>query len=231
MGWPSTSAATLKGPPGRRVHSEPHTASRNGVLKRPALVPTYATCLAFFGRTRMLIPNLGARGPTASGVALDPLLAERRSHRARFRTCGLRDVEPEPGCAVESTSSADQHWGAVLHVLSPDRFGSPARRHAQTAFWELRVNPSQHECATSKLVLRGSPFGSWVMREQSFMSFLTRRVARRLGPIGVALTVYDIWNRLPEREQQRLIALARAHGSGSFKLLKRQSAKIQRQLA
>jgi dissimilatory sulfite reductase (desulfoviridin) alpha/beta subunit len=63
------------------------------------------------------------------------------------------------------------------------------------------------------------------------MSFLTRRVARRLGPIGVALTIYDIWSRLPEREQEHLIALARKHGVRSFKVIKRHSAKIQRRFA
>jgi hypothetical protein len=63
------------------------------------------------------------------------------------------------------------------------------------------------------------------------MSFLTRHVARRLGPIGVTLTLYEIWSRLPKREQERLIALAREHGKRSFKVIKRQSAKIQRQFA
>ena len=63
------------------------------------------------------------------------------------------------------------------------------------------------------------------------MSFLRRRVARRFGPIGVALTAYDIWSRLPERDQQRLIALVREHGARSFELVKRQSAKLQRRFA
>ena len=63
------------------------------------------------------------------------------------------------------------------------------------------------------------------------MSFLTRRVAGGFGPIGVALTVYDIWRRLPQREQQRMLALARVSGTRSFELLKRQSAELQRRFA
>jgi hypothetical protein len=63
------------------------------------------------------------------------------------------------------------------------------------------------------------------------MSFLTRRVARRLGPIGVALTLYDVWNRLPQKEQEHLLALGREHGMQSFKLIKQQAVKIQRRFA
>lgn len=59
------------------------------------------------------------------------------------------------------------------------------------------------------------------------MSFLTRRVARRLGPLGVALTIYDVWTRLPKKDRERLIALARKHGTRSLDIVKRQSANVQ----
>ena len=63
------------------------------------------------------------------------------------------------------------------------------------------------------------------------MSFLTRRVARRLGPVGVALTAYDIWKRLPEKDRAHLIAVGRKQGLRSYDVIKRQSAKIQSRIA
>jgi hypothetical protein len=37
-------------------------------------------------------------------------------------------------------------------------------------------------------------------------------LTRRAGPVGLALTAYDIWRRLPPKQRQRLIASARKHG-------------------
>lgn len=34
----------------------------------------------------------------------------------------------------------------------------------------------------------------------------------RPGPIGMALTLYDVWRRLPPKQRQQLIKLARKHG-------------------
>jgi hypothetical protein len=34
----------------------------------------------------------------------------------------------------------------------------------------------------------------------------------RLGPIGVALTLYDVWRRLPPRQRRQVLDLARKHG-------------------
>ena len=34
----------------------------------------------------------------------------------------------------------------------------------------------------------------------------------RPGPIGVAITLYDLWRRLPPRQRKQLIRLARKHG-------------------
>ena len=39
-----------------------------------------------------------------------------------------------------------------------------------------------------------------------------RFAARRLGPVGVALTLYDIWRRVPPQHRQRLMQGARTHG-------------------
>ena len=35
---------------------------------------------------------------------------------------------------------------------------------------------------------------------------------RRVGPLGVALTAYDIWRRLPPRQRKQVLDLARKHG-------------------
>jgi hypothetical protein len=38
------------------------------------------------------------------------------------------------------------------------------------------------------------------------------RLTRRVGPLGVALTLYDIWRRLPPRQRRWVMKQARAHG-------------------
>jgi hypothetical protein len=38
------------------------------------------------------------------------------------------------------------------------------------------------------------------------------RLRPRVGPIGVALTVYDVWRRLPPKQRQQAFDLARKHG-------------------
>ncbi len=43
--------------------------------------------------------------------------------------------------------------------------------------------------------------------------FGTRTLMRRLGPIGVALTVYDVWRRLPAKQREQLLDQGIRHGS------------------
>ena len=38
------------------------------------------------------------------------------------------------------------------------------------------------------------------------------RFARRAGPLGLALTAYDLWRRLPKSQRRMLLASARKHG-------------------
>lgn len=38
-----------------------------------------------------------------------------------------------------------------------------------------------------------------------------RLLTRRAGPLGLALTAWDIWRRLPPKQRQRLIQGARKH--------------------
>jgi hypothetical protein len=33
-----------------------------------------------------------------------------------------------------------------------------------------------------------------------------------MGPVGLALTAYDIWRRIPPRHRRRILAEARKHG-------------------
>ncbi|HET7571194.1 MAG TPA: hypothetical protein VFJ77_00840 [Gaiellaceae bacterium] len=44
------------------------------------------------------------------------------------------------------------------------------------------------------------------------MPSVTRLLGRRAGPIGVALTAYDIWRRLPEKQRKRLLEETRKRG-------------------
>ena len=38
------------------------------------------------------------------------------------------------------------------------------------------------------------------------------KLTRRVGPLGLALTAYDIYRRLPPKQRKQLLALARKHG-------------------
>jgi hypothetical protein len=39
-----------------------------------------------------------------------------------------------------------------------------------------------------------------------------RLLTRRAGPVGIALTAYDIWRRIPKRQRKQIIAATRKHG-------------------
>jgi hypothetical protein len=38
------------------------------------------------------------------------------------------------------------------------------------------------------------------------------RLSRRIGPVGTALTLWDIWRRLPPRQRRWVATQARKHG-------------------
>ena len=40
----------------------------------------------------------------------------------------------------------------------------------------------------------------------------TRLLSRRMGPLGLALTAWDIWRRLPPRQRRQIVNIARKHG-------------------
>ncbi len=39
-----------------------------------------------------------------------------------------------------------------------------------------------------------------------------RLLRTRVGPLGVALTAFDIWRRIPPKHRKRLLKQARKHG-------------------
>lgn len=38
------------------------------------------------------------------------------------------------------------------------------------------------------------------------------RLPRRAGPIGIALTLFDLWRKLPPAQRRQALDLARKHG-------------------
>ena len=54
------------------------------------------------------------------------------------------------------------------------------------------------------------------------------RLRPRIGPLGIALTVWDLYRRLPPKQRKQLLDLARKHGptvATRIMQLKRASAK------
>jgi hypothetical protein len=41
---------------------------------------------------------------------------------------------------------------------------------------------------------------------------VTRFLTRKVGPVGIALTTWDLWRRLPPEYRRQLRAAARKHG-------------------
>jgi hypothetical protein len=39
-----------------------------------------------------------------------------------------------------------------------------------------------------------------------------RLLTRRAGPIGLALTAYDIWRRIPPAQRRQIVVATRKHG-------------------
>ena len=45
------------------------------------------------------------------------------------------------------------------------------------------------------------------------VAFLPKVLGRRLGPVGVALVVYDVWRHLPAKQREQLLEQSVKHGS------------------
>jgi hypothetical protein len=47
----------------------------------------------------------------------------------------------------------------------------------------------------------------------------------RPGPVGIAITLWDVWRRLPPKQRKQVLALARKHGpQAASKLIQMQRA-------
>jgi hypothetical protein len=53
------------------------------------------------------------------------------------------------------------------------------------------------------------------------------RLTRKLGPLGLALTAWDIWRRLPPRQRKQLLNIARKHGPKVAARVMRAGAKAR----
>jgi hypothetical protein len=62
------------------------------------------------------------------------------------------------------------------------------------------------------------------------MAFLSRVLVRRLGPVGVALTVYDVWRHLPEKQRDQLVEQGLKHGGRAGRFVVDEGSKQVRRL-
>ena len=49
-------------------------------------------------------------------------------------------------------------------------------------------------------------------RQNAPVPRLTRLVTRKAGPLGLALTAFELWSRLPERQRRQIVEQTRKHG-------------------
>jgi hypothetical protein len=53
------------------------------------------------------------------------------------------------------------------------------------------------------------------------------RLTRRLGPVGLVLTAWDIWRRLPPKQRKQVVNVARKHGPKVASRVLKASAKAR----
>jgi hypothetical protein len=52
-------------------------------------------------------------------------------------------------------------------------------------------------------------------------------LSRRFGPVGLALTVWDIWRRLPPKQRKQVLHAARKHGPKVAKKVMQARARVR----
>lgn len=62
------------------------------------------------------------------------------------------------------------------------------------------------------------------------MPRLARLASRRAGPLGLALTAWDIWRRLPPKQRQMVLKQMRKHGPTIVKQVRTHGPTVARQL-
>jgi hypothetical protein len=55
-----------------------------------------------------------------------------------------------------------------------------------------------------------------------------RLLTRRMGPVGLVLTAYDIWRRIPKRQRRQIIDVARKHGPRAAAAVAKRSRRPRR---
>jgi hypothetical protein len=58
-----------------------------------------------------------------------------------------------------------------------------------------------------------------------------RLLTRRAGPVGLVLTAWDIWRRIPPRQRRMLLKQARKHGPLVIKQVRKHGPTVARQWA
>jgi transposase-like protein len=67
-------------------------------------------------------------------------------------------------------------------------------------------------------------------RYDAAMARFTRLATRRAGPLGLALTAWDIWRRLPPKQRQMLMRQMRKHGPTIVKGARKHGPVVAQQL-
>jgi hypothetical protein len=49
-----------------------------------------------------------------------------------------------------------------------------------------------------------------------------------MGPVGLVLTAYDIWRRIPKRQRRQIIDVARKHGPRAAAAVAKRSRRPRR---
>ena len=57
---------------------------------------------------------------------------------------------------------------------------------------------------------------------------MSRLLGRRAGAVGLVLTTWDVWRRIPPHHRKRLIAGARKHGPTVARLVNQQLREYRR---
>jgi hypothetical protein len=57
---------------------------------------------------------------------------------------------------------------------------------------------------------------------------VVRPLTRRFGPLGLALTAWDLWRRLPPKQRKQIINIARKHGPKVAARVMQARARVKR---
>ena len=60
---------------------------------------------------------------------------------------------------------------------------------------------------------------------------MARFITRRVGPIGFALTAWDVWRRIPPKHRKTILRQARKHGPTVVKQVRKHGPAVAKQWA